>query len=417
MSFRIWHSSGPLPAERLRVFFSVFGPCEVRVPTDPATGLSKGFGFTAFESEAAMAACLAGRSYVLDGIRFAVERSTSEPRRGAPGGGSGGSGGGGGGGGGGRGGVTPAPAEGYEPLPYSPTREATDATLRARAAAAPPPQPPQQPPGGSYAPPYPRAAPGAAPSPPRASHAPPGARHGNGPRMYVGGVPLSVSPEAVADHFRALPGVSAVLDVYFPTDKDTGVRKPFGFVTFDSPASASAALASSNRMVNGVHIGPLNVAAERAEHYGGDRGRPRGGAAPGPPGQGFVPPPQFPMMPFPGPTGGFVPSPFPMPLLPQLYPPFGGMGSPPAYGLPQQLPPQGMSGGYAPHLGGYAPPPPQQQQQPVPYSYPGSAVMPPQQQPPHPHSRPGAQPPQQQQGGGYAPQRGTPHGAYAYRPY
>ena len=53
-----------------------------------------------------------------------------------------------------------------------------------------------------------------------------------------------------------------VVNVHLPIDRETGARRPFGFVEFDSEAEADAALAATSHSIAGrdVSIWPWIVA-------------------------------------------------------------------------------------------------------------------------------------------------------------
>ena len=192
--FRIFHNSGSLPEDALWAYFSGFGTVlDVHIP-HAANGAPARYGFTAFDSQAAVDAAVALGVHTLNGVTFNV-RHTVE--RNAPG-------------------QRPPEPQG---------------------------QPQQQPQPG-----------------------PDGGSHGHGPRMYVGGVPVSMPEASLRSHFEAF---GPVVDVYFPRDKVTNERKPFCFITFDCPETAARALAQSSRVVDGVALGALNLAANRNDHYAG----------------------------------------------------------------------------------------------------------------------------------------------------
>ena len=182
-----------------------------------ATGFPARYGFTSFDSQAAVDAAVAVGVHTLNGVTFnvrhTVERNAAAQR----------------------------------------PPQQTEAT----AVQQPQPPPQQQQPG------------------------PDGGSHGHGPRMYVGGVPVSLPEASLRSHFEAF---GPVVDLYFPRDKVTNERKPFCFVTFHSPETAARALAESSRVVDGIALGALNLAANRNDHYAG-RGdatvgaSKRGGAA------------------------------------------------------------------------------------------------------------------------------------------
>lgn len=113
-----------------------------------------------------------------------------------------------------------------------------------------------------------------------------------GSRLFVGGVPESIPVSSLRRHFEqwgevkarsflfALPALLCCSDslpaaslfhqeVYFPPD-DGGARRTFCFVQFGSVAAAAAAVVQSDRVVNGMALGTLEMAAQnpRDEPFG-----------------------------------------------------------------------------------------------------------------------------------------------------
>ena len=70
---------------------------------------------------------------------------------------------------------------------------------------------------------------------------------GRGPRVYVGGVPDSVTEERIRTHFMKW---GPVTDVYFPGSRGQK-RSNYCFVTFDSQQNAARACNESERNLDG----------------------------------------------------------------------------------------------------------------------------------------------------------------------
>jgi len=50
-----------------------------------------------------------------------------------------------------------------------------------------------------------------------------------------------------------------VVSVHLPTDRETGVRRPFGFVEFEMEAEADSALAATSHNIGGRDVSSMNV--------------------------------------------------------------------------------------------------------------------------------------------------------------
>ena len=70
---------------------------------------------------------------------------------------------------------------------------------------------------------------------------------GEGPRIYVGGVPEELTEEDLSSHFGKW---GAVVDIYFPGKKGQK-RVNYCFVTFDSWKAAQRACNESERSICG----------------------------------------------------------------------------------------------------------------------------------------------------------------------
>ena len=91
-------------------------------------------------------------------------------------------------------------------------------------------------------------------------------------RLYVGNLSFSTTPEAVETLFAA---VGEVREVAMPTDRDTGQRRGFAFVTMGTPEMAETAA----RQLDGTMLDgrPLRVNEAQERSGGGGRDRGRGG--------------------------------------------------------------------------------------------------------------------------------------------
>lgn len=88
---------------------------------------------------------------------------------------------------------------------------------------------------------------------------------GEGPRIYVGGVPDLVTVAMVRDHFSRW---GVVRDVHFPKERSSRRRRHFCFVTFESLQAAERAVAESNREIGGFPVAAINIPTDRLTHYG-----------------------------------------------------------------------------------------------------------------------------------------------------
>jgi RNA recognition motif-containing protein len=100
-------------------------------------------------------------------------------------------------------------------------------------------------------------------------------------RIYVGGLPYSVTEEDLENLFSASGTVTSVSVV---TDRYTGQAKGFGFVEMASDAEANAAINALNGTMMGGRTLTVNEARPREERPrsggyggGGSRGGDRGG--------------------------------------------------------------------------------------------------------------------------------------------
>jgi RNA recognition motif-containing protein len=97
-------------------------------------------------------------------------------------------------------------------------------------------------------------------------------------KVFVGNLALSATKQDLEGLF-AVHGV--ILDVSLPVDRDSGRPRGFGFVTFDSAESATAAI----QQLDGVELLGRNLRVNAAEAKRPDQprrhfGDSRGGAPP-----------------------------------------------------------------------------------------------------------------------------------------
>ena len=98
-----------------------------------------------------------------------------------------------------------------------------------------------------------------------------------GAKIYVGGLPYSVTEQQLSELFAAHGTVETVRVI---TDKFTGQSRGFGFVEMASEQEAKAAIAA----LNGTELGGRTLTVNEArpqEPRGGGGGGPRGGGGGG----------------------------------------------------------------------------------------------------------------------------------------
>lgn len=95
-------------------------------------------------------------------------------------------------------------------------------------------------------------------------------------KLYVGNLPYSTRDEELRQLFAEFGTVASARVIM---DNQTGRSRGFGFVEFDDPAQAQAAIAA----MNGREVGgrALAVNEARAQGTGGERRGPRGGSGGG----------------------------------------------------------------------------------------------------------------------------------------
>eukprot|EP00929_Paragymnodinium_shiwhaense_P055228 TRINITY_DN27689_c0_g1_i2.p1 TRINITY_DN27689_c0_g1~~TRINITY_DN27689_c0_g1_i2.p1 ORF type:complete len:163 (-),score=24.91 TRINITY_DN27689_c0_g1_i2:303-791(-) len=80
-------------------------------------------------------------------------------------------------------------------------------------------------------------------------------------KIFIGNLPFALSQNGVADLFRPF---GTVIGVKLVEDRATGKKKGFGFVTFETPASADAAIAR----MSGKDIDGRSLTVKRATYRG-----------------------------------------------------------------------------------------------------------------------------------------------------
>jgi len=103
-----------------------------------------------------------------------------------------------------------------------------------------------------------------------------------GGKVYVGGLNFSTTSEGLKAHFEQFGAIS---DCIVMTERDTGRSRGFGFVTFEDPGSANAAITMPTHQLDGRTV---SVKKAMREGAGGGKGMSGGfgGCGGGDPGAG-----------------------------------------------------------------------------------------------------------------------------------
>lgn len=96
----------------------------------------------------------------------------------------------------------------------------------------------------------------------------------NQAKIYVGNLSYQASAEDLTSFFQTYGNV---IDAKIITDRDSGRSKGFGFVTFETPEAANAAVASDGTEVKGRAL-KVSIAREQERTGGAGRGDSRGGS-------------------------------------------------------------------------------------------------------------------------------------------
>lgn len=87
-------------------------------------------------------------------------------------------------------------------------------------------------------------------------------------RIYIGNLPYKISKQELQDVFGKFGDVE---DIALIKDRNTGLAKGFGFITFGTDAAAQSALSMNGQEMNGRAL-KVSIAKEREEREGGGRG-------------------------------------------------------------------------------------------------------------------------------------------------
>uniref|UniRef100_A0A061RCW0 Heterogeneous nuclear ribonucleoprotein G n=1 Tax=Tetraselmis sp. GSL018 TaxID=582737 RepID=A0A061RCW0_9CHLO len=87
-------------------------------------------------------------------------------------------------------------------------------------------------------------------------------------KVFVGSLPFSCTEDQLYNHFSWFGGVT---DTKVVVDKESGRSRGFGFVTFDSQATAQAAVAQMNNTA--IDGRPVFLELARESNQGGPRDR------------------------------------------------------------------------------------------------------------------------------------------------
>jgi len=110
-------------------------------------------------------------------------------------------------------------------------------------------------------------------------------------KLFVGGVKDHVTDDDLREYFQVFGNIESIEMI---TERETGKRRGFGFITFDDCDAVDKIVLRKNHVVNGVMIEvkkamdkeQMNAAAARGGGRGGGRGAPRGRGAGGRGGRG-----------------------------------------------------------------------------------------------------------------------------------
>ncbi len=93
-------------------------------------------------------------------------------------------------------------------------------------------------------------------------------------KLFVGSLAWGTTDDSLREAFESFGAVS---DAKVITDRETGRSRGFGFVTFEQPEDADAAIEAMNGAeLDGRNIA-VNEAQDRRREGGGGGGRPPGG--------------------------------------------------------------------------------------------------------------------------------------------
>ena len=70
-------------------------------------------------------------------------------------------------------------------------------------------------------------------------------------QIFIGNLPFSLGEDDLQSHFEQFGNIS---DIKIPTDRDSGRKRGFAFITFDSADSAKEALSMDGKEIDGRAI-------------------------------------------------------------------------------------------------------------------------------------------------------------------
>ena len=78
-------------------------------------------------------------------------------------------------------------------------------------------------------------------------------------KIYVGNLPFSIEEKGLEESFEQF---GTVAEIYIPTDRETGKKRGFAFLTFESQESAEKALSMDGKELEGRAI-RVNIAQDK----------------------------------------------------------------------------------------------------------------------------------------------------------
>ncbi len=76
-------------------------------------------------------------------------------------------------------------------------------------------------------------------------------------RVFVGGIPYSATEDELKAHFS---GAGTVVSVFLPVERETGRKRGFGFVEFNTPEEQANAV----KMFDGTDLGGRQISVSPA---------------------------------------------------------------------------------------------------------------------------------------------------------
>lgn len=76
-------------------------------------------------------------------------------------------------------------------------------------------------------------------------------------RVFVGGIPFAATEDEIKNHFSA---AGTVVSVFLPIERETGRKRGFGFVEFNTPEEQNNAV----KMFDGTDFGGRRISVSAA---------------------------------------------------------------------------------------------------------------------------------------------------------